>query len=229
MTGRRISSTVATGCRIVDNMAGVSDLLRNDILSGDFPPGERLIELQLTERYGVGRAAIRSAIVELSTEGLVIHETNRGAAVRRVSIEEAIEIAETRGALEGLLARRAAERAGDAEREELAGIVADMRAAVAGNRQADYSELNRVLHRRIREISGHSTASELVAILRNRGAHHHFRLATMPGRSSDSLKQHAAIVEAIVEGDGDAAAEAMRAHLMSVREVLASWVEHSGS
>ena len=206
-------------------MADVSDQLRNDILNGDFPPGERLIELQLTERYGVGRAAVRSAIVELSTEGLVVHETNRGATVRRVSIEEAIEIAEAREVLEGLLARRAAERATDGERDELSTIVADMRAAVADNRQADYSELNRVLHRRIREISGHSTASELVANLRTRGAHHQFRLATMPGRSRDSLVQHAAIVEAVVSGDGEAAAEAMRVHLMSVREVLVSWVE----
>jgi DNA-binding GntR family transcriptional regulator len=212
-------------CRIVDNMTDVSDMLRNDILSGDFPPGERLIELQLTERYGVGRAAIRAAIVELSTEGLVIHETNRGAAVRRVSIEEAIEIAEARGALECLLARRCAERADDAERQELAGIVAAMRTAVGSNHQAEYSELNRVLHRRIREISGHSTAAELVANLRNRGAHHQFRLATMPGRSSDSLVQHAAIVDAIIAGDGDAAADAMSVHLASVQEVLASWVE----
>lgn len=206
-------------------MGDVSDRLRNDILSGDFPPGERLIELQLTERYGVGRAAIRSAIVELSTEGLVVHETNRGAAVRRVSVEEAIEIAEARGALEGLLARRAAERASEVERKELAGVLADMRSAVTADRQADYSELNRVLHRRIREISGHSTASELVANLRNRGAHHQFRLATMPGRASDSLIQHAAIVEAIIEGDGDGADEAMRLHLLSVQDVLSTWVE----
>jgi DNA-binding GntR family transcriptional regulator len=210
-------------------MADVSDQLRSDILSGDFPPGERLIELQLTERYRVGRAAIRAAIVELSAEGLVVHETNRGATVRRVPIEEAIEIAEAREVLEGLLARRAAERAGDGERAELSQIVADMRAAVSGNRQADYSDLNRVLHRRIREISGHSTASELVANLRNRGAHHQFRLATMPGRSSDSLVQHAAIVEAIVAGDGEGAAEAMRMHLRSVRDVLVSWVEQPRS
>jgi len=206
-------------------MADVSDHLRSDILSGDFPPGERLIELQLTERYGVGRAAIRAAIVELSAEGLVVHETNRGATVRRVPIEEAIEIAEAREVLERLLARRAAERADDGERAELSQIVADMRAAVSDNRQADYSELNRLLHRRIREISGHSTASQLVANLRNRGAHHQFRLATMPGRSSDSLVQHAAIVEAIVAGDGDGAAEAMGVHLWSVRDVLVSWVE----
>ncbi len=206
-------------------MTDVSDLLRRDILNGDFPPGERLIELQLTERYGVGRAAVRSAIVELSTEGLVTHETNRGAAVRRVSIDEAIEIAEARGALESLLARRSAERATDEERQELADVVTGMRAAVAAGRHADYSELNRVLHRRIREISGHSTASELVSNLRNRGAHHQFRLATMPGRSIDSLPQHAAIVDAIVDGDCDAAAQAMHDHLASVQEVLRSWAE----
>lgn len=206
-------------------MGEVSELLRNDILNGDFSPGERLIELQLAERYGVGRAAIRSAIVELNTEGLVVHETNRGAAVRRVSIAEAIEIAEARGALESLLARRAAERATDAERSELSGIVADMHTAVAANRPMDYSKLNRLLHRRIREISGHSTASELVAILRNRGSHHQFRLATMPGRSSDSLLQHAAIVDAIVAGDGDAAAAAMHVHLLSVQTALGSWAE----
>ena len=206
-------------------MADVSDQLRNDILNGDFPPGERLIELQLSERYGVGRAAVRSAIVELSTEGLVVHETNRGATVRRVPIEEAIEIAEAREVLEALLARRAAERATDSDRSELSQIIIDMRAAVADDRQADYSDLNRVLHRRVREISGHSTASELVANLRNRGAHHQFRLATMPGRSGDSLQQHAAIVKAVVDGDGDAAADAMRTHLSSVQAVLSRWVE----
>jgi len=210
-------------------MAAVSDSLRNDILNGEFPPGERLIELHLAERYRVGRAAIRSAIVELSAEGLVTHETNRGATVRRISIAEAIEIAEARGALESLLARCAAERATDTERSELAGVIADMRAAVAANRQAEYSELNRVLHRRIREISGHATAAELVAILRNRGAHHQFRLATMPGRSSESLAQHTAIVDAIVDGDGEAAAKSMRIHLQSVQDVLESWVEqHAG-
>jgi DNA-binding GntR family transcriptional regulator len=209
-------------------MAGVSDLLRNDILDGEFGPGERLIEVQLTERYGVGRAAIRSAIVELSTEGLVVHEPNRGAAVRRVPLEEAIEIAEARGALESLLARRAAQRASQAERHELTQIVADMREAVASDRHADYSELNRVLHRRIREISGHSTASELVANLRNRGAHHRFTLATLPGRPIDSLAQHTAIVDAIVAGDPDAAAEAMHAHLASVQGVLRNGVEQTG-
>ena len=63
--------------------APIADRLRDDILQGDFPPGERLIELQLTERYGVGRAAIRAARVELDAAGLVQREANRGATVRR--------------------------------------------------------------------------------------------------------------------------------------------------
>jgi len=208
-------------------MGDVSEQLRNDIVTGRFPPGERLVELQLTERYGVGRAAVRSAIVELSTEGLVEHETNRGATVRRVSLASAIEIAEARSVLEGLLARRAAERATSAERDELTTIVAEMRTAVSADRQTDYSELNRALHRRIREISGHSTAAELVANLLDRGAHHRYRLAMVPGRSADSVVEHAAIVEAIVAGDGDRAATAMHAHLGSVQAALRTWVEPS--
>ena len=208
-------------------MADVSELLRKDIVTGQFPPGERLTELQLTERYGVGRAAVRAAIVELSTEGLVEHETNRGATVRRVSLASAIEIAEARSVLEGLLARQAAARATSTERDELTKIVAQMRSAVSANRQTTYSELNQKLHRRIREISGHSTAAELVANLLDRGAHHRYRLAMVPGRSGESLVEHAAIVEAIVAGDGDRAERAMHAHLDSVQEALRSWVEPS--
>src|SRR4029453_9984594 len=99
--------------------APVADRLRDDILRGALPPGERLIELQLTERYGVGRAAIRAALAELDSEGLVRREANRGATVRRISVADAIEITQARAALEGLVARLAAERASAAETAEL--------------------------------------------------------------------------------------------------------------
>ena len=61
----------------------ITDDLRQDILSGVFPPGDRLVELQLTQRYDCGRATVRGALVELVTEGLVDREANRGATVRR--------------------------------------------------------------------------------------------------------------------------------------------------
>lgn len=205
-------------------MTPATELLRSDILSGDFQPGTRLVELQLAEKYGVGRAAIRSAIVELSAEGLVVHETNRGATVQQVPVQTAIEIAQARAALEGLLARFAAERATDEQREELLTIAINMRSAVERSDQPEYSELNRILHRRVREIARHEVASELVANLRNRGAQQEFQLSRVTGRSSVSLPQHEAIVQAIVDGDGDRAEAAMHTHLRSVEEALRAWV-----
>src|SRR5690606_24475029 len=140
----------------------VADRLRDDILAGVFPPGERLIELQLSERYGVGRAAIRAALVELDTEGLVQRETNRGATVRRITVAEAVEITEARAALEGLIARLAAERATDRERDDLRALVDEMTVAVDKDDKLEYSKLNRSLHAALRRIARHSVADELV-------------------------------------------------------------------
>lgn len=200
-----------------------TERLRSDILTGRLLPGERLMEIHLAEEYGCGRAAVRSALVELQTEGLVSREANRGATVRRISIEEAVQITEARSALECLVASRAAERATESDRSELSELVDRMRAAVAEDRQTDYSAMNRELHRRLQEIANHHVAAELIAALRNRAAHHQYRLSMMPGRSSESLEQHAAIIEAVVTGDPAAADQAMAAHLASIVDVLNQW------
>jgi DNA-binding GntR family transcriptional regulator len=206
----------------------VTDRLRDDILEGGFPPGERLIELQLTERYGVGRAAIRAALVELEVEGLVQREANRGATVRRISVAEAVEISEARGVLEGLVARLAAERATEAERAELSGLIDEMTEAVEQDDRLRYSKLNRTLHGTLRRIARHRVADDLVANLRNRAAHHQFRLALVPGRAPESLAQHRAIVAAVASGDAQAAERAMRDHLASVVQVLRQWEAYDG-
>ena len=80
--------------------------------------------------------------------------------------------------------------------------------------------MNERRHRRLQAIAGHEVAGDLVCNLRHRAAAHQFRLSSMPGRSAESLPQHAAIVDAVVAGDEDAAAAAMRAHLDSVLTVL---------
>jgi DNA-binding GntR family transcriptional regulator len=198
----------------------VTEELRSDILGGVFMPGERLIELQLSERYDCGRAAVREALVQLESEGLVERQANRGAIVRRVSIAEAIEITEARSALESLITARAARMATDDDRVHLKEIIADMRDAVASDDAARYSDLNLQLHHKLRTMSRHAVANEMVENLRNRAVQNQYRLALMPGRQAVSLEQHAAIVDAVVAADEDAAAAAMTEHLSSVIAVL---------
>lgn len=201
----------------------VTDRLRDDILSSIYAPGERLVEMSLSQEYGCGRAAIRAALVQLESEGLVDREENKGAVVRRVSLAEAIEITEARSALESMIAARAARNVTDEDARELEAIIDGMREAIANNDANRYSMLNRELHGRVHAAGRHEVANQMVQMLRNRGVHHQYRLAMMPGRQRKSLSQHAAIVKAIVAGDEQGAAAAMQQHLDSVIDVLRAW------
>jgi DNA-binding GntR family transcriptional regulator len=93
-----------------DSRPAVTEALRAAILAGEYAPRQRLVEIDLCERFGTSRFILRSALQELAAQGLVEFQRNRGARVRDVSLAEAIEITEVRILLEGLLAARAAER-----------------------------------------------------------------------------------------------------------------------
>ena len=198
----------------------VADVIREAITRGDFAPNQRLVEAELSEQFDASRAAVRNALVQLTTEGLVERIQNRGARVRAVSLEEASEITEVRMAVAGLCAARAAERATDEDRSELREIGEQMRTAVSGGDVWGYSELNKRLHSLVLRVSGQQTAHEVLSRLRGQNVRHQFRLAMHPGRPSVSLPQHVAIIEAICATDPAAAEQAMREHLRSVIDAL---------
>ena len=99
--------------------AELVDLIAHDIREGVYHPRERLIEVELCARYRTSRNAVRGALIELAALGLVEREANRGARVRPVSIDEAIESTEVRLSLQAMCAGRAATRVTDADRAEL--------------------------------------------------------------------------------------------------------------
>jgi DNA-binding GntR family transcriptional regulator len=198
----------------------VVDAIRAAIADGEFVPNQRLVEADLSERFGASRASVRTALVELTSEGLVERVQNRGARVRAVSLAEAIEITEVRMVLEGLCAAKAAERLTDDDRDQLRGIGTAMQAAVAAGDLLSYSQLNKQLHALVRTLAGQNTASSVLERLRGQNVRHQFQLAMHPGRPSVSLPQHLQIIEALCAGDAEAAEAAMRRHLRSVIDTL---------
>ena len=198
----------------------VVDAIRAAIAGGDFAPNQRLVEADLSELFGASRATVRTALLQLTSEGLVERVQNRGARVRAVSLAEAIEITEVRMALESLCAAKAAARLTDGDRDRLRAIGASMQTAVASGDVLGYSELNKQLHALIRELSGQATARAVLERLRGQNVRHQFRLAMHPGRPAVSLPQHLEIIDALCSGDADAAEAAVRSHLHSVIEAL---------
>lgn len=194
--------------------------LRRAILAGDMAPGQRLVEVELAETLGVTRASVRTALVELTADGLVERVPNRGARVRAVSLEEAVAITECRMVLEGLCAAKAAENVSQPQVEALTEHAERMRQAVQDGEPLKYSELNRDLHRMVAEFSGQTVAADLLERLRAQIVRHQFRLSLRSGRPQTSLGEHLAIITAITNRDPGAAETAARAHLRSVIDAL---------
>ncbi|WP_238439539.1 GntR family transcriptional regulator [Microbacterium sp. JZ31] len=190
--------------------------IRDAILRGDFAPHQRLIEADLSDRFGASRASVRNALMNLAGEGLVERLPNRGARVRAISVDEAIEIVEVRIGLEELCARKAAENLTDEDAADLTELREKIAAAATGGDLVGYASLNQEMDRRIRELSGHATAVQLLERLLAQSARHQFRLAYHPGRINTSAPEHIAIIDAVLARDPDAAAHATRVHLEGI-------------
>lgn len=203
-------------------VAELTTLIRDAIVGGEFAPNQRLIEADLSLTFGASRASVRTALFELANSGLIDRMPNRGSRVRSISLDEAIEILEVRIGVEGLCAVKAAERITDEQIEEFRSLRSDLLRSVEVGDLLEYSRLNQLLDQRIREISGHRTAVEIIERLRAQSVRHQFRLSFQPGRAAVSAPEHVAIIDAVIARDGDAAERATRVHLLSVIHALST-------
>jgi DNA-binding GntR family transcriptional regulator len=194
--------------------------LREAIVRGKLAPNQRLVEAEMSSEFGMPRAAVRTALVRLEHEGLVERKPHRGAHVRLVSEAEAVEILEARAALEGLAARQAALHLSPAGASDLRAILERQRAALAKQDLLGASDVNAELHAKIVELSGHSTAQRLIRALNSQMVRFQFRTILIPGRPTQSIEEHTAIVDALTGGQPEAAERAMRWHLDQVAQAL---------
>ena len=190
--------------------------LHQAIVRGELSPNERLVEMELAQKFGVGRAAVRAALARLEQEGLVEREPNRGARVRAVSEAEAAEMLEVRAVLEGLAARHAARNATDQDLVVLQAIHAQMQDRLEQGDLLGISELNAQWHDKILAIANHQTVTTLIQRLRAQHVRFKYRALLVPGRAQHSLEEHQTILIALMAHDEAAAENAMRNHLASV-------------
>jgi DNA-binding GntR family transcriptional regulator len=196
------------------------EALREAIVRGDIAPDARLIESDVSTTFDMSRSAVRTALIRLEQDGLVVRERHRGARVRRVSDDEAIEILQARAVLEGLAVRQAAERIDDAGIERLQTCLARQRELLEHGDPLAASDANADLHATLLELSGHATAVRLIHALNAQTVRYQYRTILIPGRPAASVDEHAAIVEAIGAGRGDEAEAAMRRHLFNVADAV---------
>ncbi|HTW84560.1 MAG TPA: GntR family transcriptional regulator [Candidatus Sulfotelmatobacter sp.] len=198
---------------------GVVDALREAILTGRYQPGERLVQEELAERFGISRIPLREALRALEGEGLVIISPHRGTIVRPLSPKDVVDLYDVRLALETLAARRGAERLADlreATRER-----ADAAAAAhADGALATLFHLDRDFHA---DLAAASHNPHLIGILGSqwsqimRVMHAYLKLATYPTAVWDD---HEAIAHAVAHGNGDAAAARLERHLVGSRDII---------
>jgi DNA-binding GntR family transcriptional regulator len=198
----------------------VTDLIRDAIIHGEYVPNQRLVEADLSDAFSASRATVRTALLQLAGEGLVERLPHRGSRVRAISVEEAIEILEVRIGVEGLCAAKTAASISDEDVAALNRLRAQMIESVAEGDLVEYARLNRYLDVRVRELSNHATASDVLARLHAQSVRHQFKLSSRPQRAKVSVLEHASIIDAIVARDPDAAEQAVRSHLLSVIDAL---------
>jgi DNA-binding GntR family transcriptional regulator len=199
----------------------IFEALRLRIAQQQIAPGAKLREVELATEFGVPRTRIRDAISALQQRGLVERIPNRGAVVMRLDLSQVFYIYDLREVLEGLCARLATEKAaGEVWKEELALFRGPMKELVAKGDLDRYIEQYERLRRRIIECAGNPVLAEMLDIIYEKTQVLIRRIIILPGRAETGRKQHVAMLEAMVRGDGEEAERVRRAGLRDAKASL---------
>jgi DNA-binding GntR family transcriptional regulator len=191
----------------------VHDAILEEIASGKLAPGDRIIQEQIAQALGVSRQPVQLALVLLRNQGVLHDAPGRGLLVAPLDPEHVQHMYDVRAVIEGLAARRAAERG--AERAAKAGpaLIEAGRRAVAAGSVAKMIAADMKFHEFIYSLSGNpliapALDTHLTYTQRVMG-----EVLIRDEKPRDIWDQHAAILQAIAAGDGDRAEALVRSHL----------------
>jgi DNA-binding GntR family transcriptional regulator len=204
-------------------------LILEAIDSHFYKPGDRLVESELAERFGVSRTPIREALQRLETQSLLTRD-GRSLIVASLDHTQMAELYVVRGELEGLAARLASRHATPEEIRVLRDMVEADRKLI-GNPDA-LSRANRRFHKQIHLASHNRFLVQQLDLVHRSMALLATTSLAAEGRGAGALDEHQAIVTAIEAGDGDGADKAVREHIskafMTRLKLDAASVERNG-
>ena len=191
----------------------IKQFLVERILDGTYKPGTRLVELQIARELNTSQAPVREALRELEAMRLVECEPYRGTRVRLISLRELQESYQVRGELEVLAAKLAAPRFQE-DSKKLLTIHTDYQAATNAKNVDKFTHYNTKFHRLIVETSENEVLLRVWDSLTFE-TWTRLNLQRFSAQSFDwnsSLAEHEAIIEALVQGEGEKAGDLLRQH-----------------
>lgn len=195
------------------------ETLRQAILTRHFKPGDRLVERDLCNQLEVSRSVVREVLRHLEAEGIIENLPNVGPAVARLSLDEARQIYEIRGQLEALAARACAARRSAVLAQNLATALDAIKAAYKRRSNTAVLSATQEFYRILFDGAGKGIAWTITTSLNARINHLRAITIATPGRDTEGPRQMELIVEAIREGNKQAAARACLAHVARAAEI----------
>lgn len=192
--------------------------LERMILNGDLPAGERINENMLAGKLSISRGPIREALRKLEQAGLVESLVNRGMFVRKISLDEALNLYEIRAVLAEHAGEQIAQRVSDVDTAILLAFVERMEIAADKQDLETYYPINLEFHTVLMDLTGNPRLSETYTNMDNELQLFRQRAMLTSEGLKTSNAEHREIVERISEGDVQGAGTAMKRHVVAGRE-----------
>jgi DNA-binding GntR family transcriptional regulator len=191
-------------------------LILEAIDAGVFKPGDRLVESELADRFGVSRTPVREALQRLETQSMLTRD-GRSMVIATLDHNQLAELYAVRTELEGLAARLAARAATDEEVRVLRGMVEDDRRLIGGDPRA-LSRANKRFHKQIHLASHNRFLVQQLDLVHRSMALMATTSFAAEGRDEVGLAEHDRIIAAIEARDPEAAYQALRTHISKAFE-----------
>lgn len=195
------------------------EVLRELVLTGEIPPGQRVNEVELAQRMRISRGPLREAIRHLISEGLLVYVPHRGAHVPQADIPELYALFELRAALECTAARLAAARRTEAGLAALRQVSAESRRGFYAGRRFPY-RLDIEFHRTLLDAADSPRIADQVRLVQQQVILLRSKHEVDPAHTQASMDDHDGLIAAVADRDEDRAVQVMATHLDRVRDQM---------